>query len=175
VGGGEREAAVSTFSPDEIRAQLRAQKIPDHLIERFIEREAARLGLATMLVTRNEQLDAIPFADEAKLEAEVVVNADKQMRALGFIVVNYSQPRASKQTAGVQDHEYFHIERRIFFKWEAKSPTGEQKPAQVQYQEWCDATGTPYFCGTDRELFDWLLARYPLVRDEQGHLIWRGE
>lgn len=168
---------MSVFSADELRAQLRAQKIPEHLIERAVLREQLAQTSASFAVEGQLHGDAARVDDltDARLEAEVVVNADKQMRALGFIVVNYSQPRASKQAAGVQDHEYFHVERRIFFKWEAKSPTGEQKPAQVQYQEWCDATGTPYFCGTDQQLFTWLLARYPLVRDEQGHLIWRGE
>lgn len=159
---------MSTFSPEEIRAQLRAQKIPEHLIERAVASELRGGGVLNVAAREVECSEA----DEAKLEAEVVVNADKQMRALGFIAVNYSQPRASKQTAGVQDHEYFHVDRRIFFKWEAKSPTGKQKPAQVQYQEWCDACGVPYFCGTDRELFDWLLARYPLELDESGHLVW---
>lgn len=149
---------------DTIERGLRELGVPADKARAQALREA---GLSDVRTT--EQLQA----DEAREESGVVRAADKQMRALGFVVVNYSQPRASKQTPGVQDHEYFHPARGIFLKWEAKSPTGRQSPDQVTYQEWCDACHVPYVCGTDRDLFAWLLARYPLRWDDADNLVWR--
>ena len=57
------------------------------------------------------------------------------------------------------DRFYFHRARRLGLSWEAKTPTGEQSPAQRDFQEDMDACGWPYVLGTDRDLFAWLVAR----------------
>jgi hypothetical protein len=126
-------------------------------------------------IERKLWIDGSPEAREAdaRLEKAIVAAADKQLRALGFIIVNFSQPRASKQTAGIPDHRFYHPARGLCFWWEAKSPTGEQSPAQRSFQHWCDATGDPYCLGTDQDLYRWLLARYPLASDDCGNLVWR--
>jgi hypothetical protein len=105
-----------------------------------------------------------------RLEKQIELAGDKQLAALGFEVVKFSHPGKTKQTPGIADRRYYHRARRICFWWEAKSATGRQRPDQRLFQEMCDAVGDPYCLGTDRDLFTWLLARYPLVRDEQGHL-----
>lgn len=163
---------MSTFTDDEIRAQLRAQKIPEHMVERAVAANQAGRYV------RNADVRAVQCseAEDARLEKVVVAEADKQLRALGFRVINTSQPRHAKYiTPGVPDRFYFHRARGLGFAWEAKTATGEQSAAQRDFQEDCDACGWPYVLGTDQQLYDWLLARYPLVRDEQGHLTWRGE
>lgn len=97
--------------------------------------------------------------DDRADEKAVAARGVKQLQALGFIVVNYSQPRATKQTPGVQDKELFHPERGVFLKWEVKTPRGKPSTAQVHYAEWCAACGVPYLCGTDQDLFAWLVAQ----------------
>jgi hypothetical protein len=183
---------VSLFTADELRAQLRAQQIPEYLIEKAVLIEQIKQGTAQAAqpiggsVARNmrpdgthpllDDLRLADGADDARLEKEVVARADKQLRALGFRVINTSQPRHAKYiTPGVPDRFYFHRARGLGFAWEAKTATGEQSPAQRDFQEDMDACGWLYVLGTDVDLFAWLLARYPLVVDESGHLIWRPE
>lgn len=121
--------------------------------EKALARARAELGIPDVRTT--EQLEA----DDARDEKRIVAAADKQLRALGFVAVNFSQPRESKQTPGIPDREYFHPGRGIFLKWEAKTATGRQSPAQCQYQEWCRACGVPYVLGTDQDLFEWLISQ----------------
>lgn len=152
---------------DELRARIRAQygdgiaptsyrpdTNPDQVRNSPSEAERARVSRA----------------DDARDEKAIVAHADRQMRALGFVVVNYSQPRATKQTAGIPDREYFHTARRLFLKWEAKTPTGKQSPAQREYQEWCEATGISYVVGTDAALFAWLVEKGIAFEAEVGIL-----
>lgn len=110
-------------------------------------------------------------ADVARAEKAVVANADKQLRALGFRVINTSQPRHAKfLTPGIADRIYFHRARGIGFWWEAKSATGEQSPAQCDFQEDCEACGWPYICGTDQVLFAWMVEHGIAVRGDDGLL-----
>jgi hypothetical protein len=111
-------------------------------------------------------------ADETREERAHVREADKQLRALGFRVINTSQPRHAKFiTPGVPDRFYFHRARRIGFAWEAKSATGRQSAAQRDFQEDMDACGWSYVLGTDQDLFAWLVERGIAVRDECGNLV----
>jgi hypothetical protein len=155
---------VST--PDELRGRIREQ-FGDGIPERsYRDGEVPIVGARP--IECSEQ-------DDARLEKQIEFAGDKQLKALGFEVVKFSHPGKTKQTPGIADRRYYHRARRICFWWEAKSATGRQRPDQALFQEMCDAVGDPYCLGTDADLFTWLLARYPLVRDEQGHLIWRGE
>lgn len=98
-------------------------------------------------------------ADDERLEKVIEANGDKQLRALGFEVVRFSHPGKTKQTPGIPDRRYYHRARRLAFWWEAKSASGRQRPDQQQFQEMCEASGDVYVLGTDRDLFDWLVAR----------------
>jgi hypothetical protein len=149
---------------DEMRATMRGMRIPEHAIERAIQQAQAK-----GLVERPAPPNAVE--ETARLEREVQAAGVKQLRALGFVAVNYSQPRATKQTPGVQDTEFFHPRRGVFLKWEVKTLTGEPSPDQVQYAEWCRACNVPYLCGTDQDLFAWLVERGIAARVEGGLLI----
>jgi hypothetical protein len=139
---------TSPFPVESLAAQLVAAGVPR---DRALARARLELGVP------DSCSEAAALADESRDEKAIVAQADRQMRALGFVVVNFSQPRASKQTPGIPDREYFHPARGLFLKWEAKAPTGRQSPAQAQYQTWCEAAGIPYVLGTDDALYQWLV------------------
>jgi hypothetical protein len=137
---------------------LTLEQIENGLVAAGVPRDRARTqalrecGLT--LLPSAEQLER----DDERDEKALVRETDKRMRAAGFRIANYSQPRASKQSAGVQDHEYFHLERGLFTKWEAKTPRGEQSPAQKEYQEWCIACRVPYLVGPPSVIEAWCQA-----------------
>jgi hypothetical protein len=160
---------IDIFSADEIRAQLRAQKIPEHLIERTLALRGGNIsGISrTSDVPSADQLEA----EDARLEKEHELAGDRQLKALGFEVVKFSHPGKTKQTPGIPDRRYYHRARRIAFWWEAKSATGTQRPDQRGFQEMCDAVGDLYVLGTDQDLFAWLVERGIAVRDECGNLV----
>jgi hypothetical protein len=155
---------VSVLTEDAMRAEMRRQMIPSRLIDRAIAMAKLRGEIAGV-----ERVDTAELLADVQIEKDVAARGVKQMRALGFIAVNYSQARASKQTPGVQDHEFFHPQRSVFLKWEVKTPTGRPSPDQVQYGEWCAACGIAYLCGTDEDLFAWLIARG--IAFEEGGLL----
>lgn len=132
---------------DELRAKIRAQ-YGDGIAERAYRPESAERARRMLqgLPLDERTPEDLAKADERE-EKALVAETDKRMRAVGFRVVNYSQPRASKQSPGIPDHEYFHPERGLFVKWEAKTARGEQSPAQQEYQSWCDACRVPYLVG----------------------------
>lgn len=63
-------------------------------------------------------------------ERDVEHLCDQLVEQHGGKVVRYSQPRASKQTAGIADREYFVLGARI--RYEVKAPDG--KLSQEQYE-----------------------------------------
>jgi hypothetical protein len=116
-------------------------------------------------------IDLPPEDDDERLEKAIEHEADKQLRALGFEVVKFSHPGRTKQTPGIADRRYYHRGRRLAFWWEAKSPTGRQRPDQKLFQEMCDASGDLYVLGTDQDLFRWLVEQGIAARVEGGLLI----
>lgn len=120
--------------------------------------ENRRLGRPLDYVATEVRTPEQLAADDERREKELVREADRRMRAAGFHVVEYSQPRASKQTPGIPDREYFHPARGLFVKWEAKTPRGVQSPAQKEYQAWCDRCHVPYVVGPPHELYAWCQA-----------------
>lgn len=144
---------------------LDLEAITEGLVRAGVPRDRALAAARRELgVTDVRSAEALEEAD-AREEKAVVAACDKQLRALGFVVVNFSQPRATKQTAGIPDREFFHPGRGVFAKWEAKTANGRQSPAQRQYQEWCDAAGITYLLGTDQVVYDWLVAQGIAVRE----------
>lgn len=104
-------------------------------------------------------------ADDERLEKAIELAADKQFAALGFEVVKFSHPGRTKQTPGIPDRRYYHRARRLALWWEAKSPTGRQRPEQRHFQEMVEACGELYVLGTDRDLFTWLVEHRIAVWD----------
>jgi hypothetical protein len=137
---------------------LSAQSIEDGLVAAGVPRDKARqramLECGISLVRTPEE----QAADDERREKTIEFEGDKQLRALGFEIVKFSHPGKTKQTPGIPDRRYYHRGRRLAFWWEAKSATGTQRPDQKLFQEMCDAVGDPYVLGTDRDLFDWLVA-----------------
>ena len=129
------------------------------LVEAGVPRERAEAAARAELGQA-----APPTPDAAALEARdekrIVAQCDKQLRALGFRVINTSQPRHAKFiTPGVPDRFYFHRARGVGFAWEAKTATGVQSPAQKDFQDDMEAVGWPYLLGTDQAVYDWLVAQ----------------
>jgi hypothetical protein len=154
---------------------LHEMSLEEALSERNRRLELQRRGLPFDTPTVCTGFETPDDVSDARLEKAIVAAADKQLRSLGFVVWNLSQARASKIACGVPDRLYTCPSRGLAVFWEAKSATGTQRPDQRLFQEHMDACGWHYVVGTDRELYAWLLARYPLQWDEAGHLSWRTE
>lgn len=113
----------------------------------------------------------VPDVDEDALEKAIEHEGDKIMRGLGFEIVRFSQPRATKQTPGIADRRYYRRHRLVETSygrkfvgalalwWEAKSATGEQTPAERLFQEMVEACGETYLLGTHEALIAWLVER----------------
>jgi hypothetical protein len=74
--------------------------------------------------------------------------ADDLMAKLGYTVIRFSQARATKQTEGIPDRRYYHVERQHALWFECKAATGRQRPAQRAFQTMCEACGETYVLGT---------------------------
>lgn len=141
------------------------------------ERTGVPRDKALAAAQRHLGISSIPTPEQAaeedeRLEKAHVLAADKQLRALGFRVINTSQPRHAKYiTPGVPDRFYFHRARKLGLAWEAKTATGRQSAAQRDFQEDMDACGWSYVLGTDQDLFAWLVERRIAVRDASGNLV----
>jgi hypothetical protein len=154
---------MSALPAESMAAQLERMGVPR---DRALAAARKELGLVDTRTAAELE------ADDARDEKRIVRDVDKQMRSLGFRVINTSQPRHAKFiTPGVPDRFYFHRARRIGLAWEAKTPTGEQSAAQRDFQLDMDACGWAYVLGTDQDLFTWLVERRIAVRDECGNLI----
>ena len=81
--------------------------------------------------------------DDQRLEKEIQADVVKLYRAFSCIVYKLSQPRATKQTPGIGDLYVFWPEMRGLgpTAWwhETKTPTGEQRPDQREFQRLCEA------------------------------------
>lgn len=145
----------------------------EELIAEAKRRDAnRRAGRPLDYVSPDVRTAAELAVDEARLEKAHVRAADKQLRTLGFRVINTSQPRHAKYiTPGVPDRIYFHRTRGLGLLWEAKADTGRQSTAQRDFMLDCQACGWPYVLGTDQDLFAWLVERRVAVRDASGNLV----
>ena len=138
--------SVLDMSPDEAAAEARRR-----------EQLRAR-GLPFDTALEQLRTPAEIEADDERLEKVIELSADKQLAALGFEIVKFSHPGRTKQTPGIPDRRYYHRARRLSLWWEAKSPTGRQRPEQRHFQEMCEGCCELYVLGTDRDLFTWLVA-----------------
>jgi hypothetical protein len=84
---------------------------------------------------------------------------DRLMEALGFTVWRMSQPRATKQSAGLPDRFYTHPAKGIAVFWEAKRPGGKQREAQKAFQSDVEACRIAYVVGPSDVLLAWCVAK----------------
>ena len=94
--------------------------------------------------TRKPKLPALPTLTEKQEEHF----ADRAARMMGYDVVRFSQPRATKQTPGIPDRLYLHPVHRVAVWAELKSEKGKATPAQKQMHERLRASGQNIVCGT---------------------------
>lgn len=152
--------------------ELAVIRMADQLVAQHgLPREKALRTAAEELGVSLKRTPAETDAEDARLEKEIELAGDKQMRALGFSVIKFSHPGKTKQTPGIADRRYYHTGRGVAFWWEAKSPTGRQRPDQKDFQALCDAVGDPYVLGTDQDLFAWLIEHGIAARVEGDLLI----
>lgn len=150
--------------------ELKVIRMADQLVAQHnIPRDKALRTAAEQLGVSLERTPAEVEAHDARLEKAIELAGDRQMRALGFSVIKFSHPGKTKQTPGIADRRYYHPGRGVAFWWEAKSPTGRQRPDQKDFQALCDAVGDPYVLGTDQDLFAWLIAQG--IAFEEGGLL----
>jgi hypothetical protein len=83
--------------------------------------------------------------------------ADKAARMMGFRVVNFSQPRASKQTPGIPDRLYGRADRRSVFWYESKSVKGKTSAAQKDMHAFLRASGHVVVVGVAQVAIDEML------------------
>lgn len=153
--------ATALTEYDRLVSQMTAMKIPLEKAEAAARRE---LGIRP----KNEMERILDDALIAELEDDVVAEGDRMMLALGFASIHYSQKKVAKVTPGIPDRRYYHVRRRLFLWWEAKSATGRQRPGQREYQLLCDATGDPYVLGGLEPLRQWLIDHQVASFDETG-------
>lgn len=89
------------------------------------------------------------------LEKDHEHKGDQLMAEYGFVVIRFSQSRATQQTEGIPDRRYYSPARGLAFWWEAKAEGGKQRAAQRDFMALCDATGDVYYCGTFDALAAW--------------------
>lgn len=131
--------------------ELRAMGLPPERCE-----HGARQAHPSAVLDVSPEIRA---ADEARREKTVEHEGDKQMLALGFLVVRFSRAERTKQTPGIPDRRYYAPRCGLALWWEAKTTTGKQSPAQIAFQAMAEACGDHYVVGTERVLFEWLVAR----------------
>ena len=140
------------------------------MVARGIPRERAEASARAHLgIQPRSALEQIrDDAEISELEDDVVEEADRIMRALGFTVIRLSQKRASKVTPGVPDRYYLHPRRKLALWYEGKSSTGRARPEQLQFQQLCRDTGVHHVLGGLDRLREWLTWQRVATFDENG-------
>ena len=90
-----------------------------------------------------------------KSEKEVERECDALMKALGWTLVRFSQPRHTMQSFGIPDRRYYPPTTAFTFKpfWlEVKKIGGKQRPDQKKFQDMCKDNGESYVIGGLAEL-----------------------
>ena len=103
------------------------------LLEEARRRTARRLkGLP--LAEAPAELAVRVAEDDVRLEKEIQAEAFRELRSRGFTVYWFSQKRRTGQTKGPGDLYAVHEERGLVLWYECKTPTGEQSPAQKDFE-----------------------------------------
>jgi hypothetical protein len=146
---------------------MRERHIPEEKIQKFAREQWPEVAA---------QQDAAAVKREGMLEKEIELRGDKLMQAHGFTVIKFSQPRASKQTAGIPDRRYYRPprfvkngstktlgQRGFSLWWDAKTTVGKQAPAQREFQQLVESCGEIYLVGTDGVLREFLAREGMLI------------
>lgn len=72
--------------------------------------------------------------EDARLEGEIQQDCWKELRAAGFTMYWLSQKRRTKQSPGLGDLYGVHEAKGLVVWVEVKTPTGEQSPAQRDFE-----------------------------------------
>lgn len=102
-----------------------------------------------------------PALSEKQVQAAIV----KRLGKLGVAVYSLSQPRATKQTAGLPDILAICPYRGIFVV-EVKAAGGKQRPEQRVFQERWERAGGRYVLGGLAEVEEFLRNDTPSPHDE---------
>ena len=85
-------------------------------------------------------------------EADVKRQVYALLRGLGATVYDLSQSRPSRVAAGIPDAFVFPPFGKAPFWYEAKRPSGTQRPEQRRFQEHCELSGMGYVLGGKAEI-----------------------
>lgn len=96
-------------------------------------REMRRANGLPMEETPAEALERIAEED-ARLEGEIQQECWNELRAAGFTMYWLSQKRRTKQSPGLGDLYGVHEAKGVVVWVEVKTPTGRQRPAQVDFE-----------------------------------------
>lgn len=105
----------------------------DEVLAESRRRDARRAQGLPLTETPTELAERIA-EDDDRLEKEIQREAFKELRAHGFTVYWFSQKRRTGQTKGPGDLYAVHEERGLVVWYECKTPTGEQSPAQKDFE-----------------------------------------
>lgn len=135
------------------------------------ERRAAGLPLHETAAEMAQQDRRVLEAELGRQEASIQRECYRRMRALGWHVVNFSQPRATKQSSGIPDARYQSLIRRVCVWHEVKAPAGAQSTPQREFMEREQAAGHPYVLGGVGDLERWLVTNGFAVVDIAGQWV----
>lgn len=166
-----RDGLIRDYGLDQETAERRARAAvgelvaPPRLATRFTPPTARPEVVPVMRAIADRVIE--PW-ERTRTESEIQTNGNDLMRALGFEVVSFSQPRASKQTPGIADSRYRHAGRKLAFWWEWKAADGEQSPDQAAFQRGEEACGCLYGIGGFGDLKMWLEAHGVASFEQDG-------
>jgi hypothetical protein len=94
-------------------------------------------------------------------EKEVEAQCDQLMKALGWQLVRFSQPRHTMQSHGIPDRRYYPPRDRRGDEWgpfwfECKREGGKQRPEQKDFEQMCRKHEEDYVLGGLKELAAYL-------------------
>lgn len=117
----------------------------------------------TAILTKCELLVSanVPRSVTIKSETKVqrdVVQLYRRIGCVVYIVGANLRPQVG-QTPGIPDLEVWHRGRRLFWKHESKTPTGEPSIAQREYGELAQWCGVPVVTGGLHEALEFLRER----------------
>jgi hypothetical protein len=128
--------------------------------------------LAARTQLRLSPIDDPPIGRrELILEKQEQQEIVKRFRVCRFKVYSLSQARASKQTPGLADLFFVHLERPTALWWESKRQVGGKFSAdQVEFAEHMKRCGVPFGSGDRYAAERWLVAHDFAEIDARGSL-----
>ncbi len=107
---------------------------------------------------------------DVRLEKAIQSDVRKLYQAVGCIVYNLSQARATKQSPGLGDLYVILYRRRVAWWHETKTPSGKQSVPQKFFAESCASAGVSVVVGGVRAAEDHLVEIGAAVRMPDGVL-----